>query len=197
MPSRHPRMGKCGNKAPRKICLKLPRESTSAVKFITTISVAAPVSKSSLKLSKHYQLVKAGLLRLLLSLHSGHRSIAECARIAFSCLRTLQASKISGIDFPDLQLENGMSVLIGKLVSLGLDDLAIKELRVLKRRLDSAEGSKRSSASKGAVTANAQTLSDMLDFGKAQFTGAKLGLVITTQLQILRLIDLFPEAKTC
>jgi separase len=119
---------------------------------------------------------------------SGHRSIAECARIAFSCLRTLQASKISGIDFPDLQLENGMSALIGKLVSLGLDDLAIKELRVLKRRLDSGEGSKKSSASKGAVTANAQPLPDMLDFGKAQFTGAKLGLVITTQLQILRLI---------
>jgi separase len=119
---------------------------------------------------------------------SGYRSIAECARVAFSCLRTLQASKIAGIEFPDLQLENGMSVLIGKFVSLGLDDLAIKELRILKRCLDPGDGSKKGVASKGSVATNPQTLSEMLDFGKAQFTGAKLGLVITTQLQILKLM---------
>jgi separase len=100
----------------------------------------------------------------------------------------LQASKIAGIDFPDLQLENGMSVLIGKLVSLGLDDLATKELRILKRRLESVDGSKKSSVPKASPTANAQTLPELLDFGKTQFTGARLGLVITTQLQILRLM---------
>ncbi|KAE9379236.1 hypothetical protein N431DRAFT_478299 [Stipitochalara longipes BDJ] len=119
---------------------------------------------------------------------SGHRSTAECARIAFSCLRTLQASKIAGIDLPELQLENGMSVLIGKLVSLGLDDLAIKELRILKRRLETSEGSTKSSASKGSTTTVNQSLPELLDFGKVQCTGAKLGLVITTQLQILRLM---------
>jgi separase len=118
---------------------------------------------------------------------SGCRSTAECARIAFSCLRTLQASKTAGLDFPDLQLENGMSVLIGKLVSLGLDDLAVKELRILKRRLDFGEVSN-TSAYKNVNSTNSQTLSELLDFGKVQCTGAKLGLVITTQLQILRLM---------
>ncbi|KAH7418438.1 cell division-associated protein-like protein bimb [Cadophora sp. MPI-SDFR-AT-0126] len=113
---------------------------------------------------------------------SGYRSIAECARIAFSCLRTLQAAKTSGVDLPPLQLENGMSVLIGKLVSLGLDDLAIKELRILKRRLDPGDGPKTGS------TKVAQTLAELLDFGRAEFSGAKLGLVITSQLQVLRLM---------
>ncbi|PVH87040.1 cell division-associated protein-like protein bimb [Cadophora sp. DSE1049] len=118
---------------------------------------------------------------------SGHRSVAECARIAFSCLRTLQAAKTPGVDLPPLQLENGMSVLVGKLVSLGLDDLATKELRILKRRLDPGDGAKTGSAKATAALA-AQTLAELLDFGKAEFTGAKLGLVITSQLQVLRLM---------
>ncbi|KAK0129619.1 hypothetical protein ONS96_000183 [Cadophora gregata f. sp. sojae] len=118
---------------------------------------------------------------------SGHRSVGECARIAFSCLRTLQAAKTPGVDLPPLQLENGMSVLVGKLVSLGLDDLAIKELRILKRRLDPVDGVKKGSA-KATTAPVAQTLAELLDFRKAEFTGAKLGLVITTQLQVLRLM---------
>ena len=81
-----------------------------------------------------------------------------------------------------------MSVLVGKLVSLGLDDLAIKEVRILKRRLEALDGSKRITGSKGPTATASQSLPELLDFGKAQFTGARLGLVITTQLQILRLI---------
>ncbi|KAI6709801.1 hypothetical protein JHW43_007660 [Diplocarpon mali] len=119
---------------------------------------------------------------------SGHRSVAECARIAFACLRTLQASKAPEIDLPPLQLENGMSALIGKLVSLGLDDLAIKELRILKRRLDPGDGQKRGLGAKANVTPLPQTLAELLDFGKAEFTGVKLRLVVTSQLQVLRLM---------
>ncbi|CZS93527.1 related to cell division-associated protein [Rhynchosporium graminicola] len=119
---------------------------------------------------------------------SGHRSVAECARIAFSCLRTLQAAKVPGVDLPPLQLENGMSVLVGKLVSLGLDDLAIKELRILKRRLDSGDGVKKILGTKPVTTSTIQTLAELLDYGKAEFSGAKLGLVITSQLQALRLM---------
>jgi separase len=116
---------------------------------------------------------------------SGHRSTAECARVAFACLRTLQAAKVSGVDLPPLQLENGMSILIGKLVTLGLDDLAIKELRILKRRLDPGDGKTKKAGN--AATAP-QTLDELLDFGKRGFTEAKLGLVITTQMHVLRLL---------
>ncbi|TVY71488.1 Separin, partial [Lachnellula suecica] len=117
---------------------------------------------------------------------SGHRSTAECARVAFACLRSLQASKIPGIDLPPLQLENGMSVLVGKLITLGLDDLATKELRILKKRLHTDEAPKRTS--KTTVTAAPQTLAELLDFGTATLTGIKLGLAISSQLHILRLM---------
>ncbi|KAL2074392.1 hypothetical protein VTL71DRAFT_8170 [Oculimacula yallundae] len=126
---------------------------------------------------------------------TGHRSVAECARAAFSCLRTLQAAKLPGIDLPPLQLENGMSVLVGKLVSLGLDDLAIKELRVLKRRLDTGDGGKKGPGTKPTTTSTVQTLAELLDFGKAEFSGAKLGLVITSQLQLLRLMTTCRKPK--
>jgi separase len=75
--------------------------------------------------------------------------------------------------------------MIGRLVSLGLDDLAMKELRILKRRLD-AEAPKK--AIKSNVAAATQTLAELLDFGNVQYTGAKRGLVVTTQLQVLRLM---------
>lgn len=126
---------------------------------------------------------------------SGHRSIAECARIAFSCLRTLQASKTPSVDLPPLQLENGMSVLVGKLVTLGLDDLAIKELRILKKRLDSRNGPKNPLGARGNATALSPSLAELLDFGKAEYTGPVLGLVITTQLQILRLMTTCRKPK--
>ncbi|TVY17118.1 Separin [Lachnellula arida] len=119
---------------------------------------------------------------------SGHRSTAECARLAFACLRALQAAKLPGIDLPPLQLENGMSVLIGKLITLGLDDLATKELRILKKRLHTEDAPKRTLTSKANVTAVPQTLAELLDFGNTKLIGAKLALVISSQLHILRLM---------
>lgn len=116
---------------------------------------------------------------------SGHRSTAECARVAFACLRNLQAGKTPGGDLPPLQLENGMSVLIGKLVALGLNDLAIKELRILKRRLEPGNNKMKKAGTAATIP---QTLDELLDFGRGEFTGGKLGLVITTQLQVLRLL---------
>ncbi|KAF8864117.1 hypothetical protein BDZ45DRAFT_797628 [Acephala macrosclerotiorum] len=123
--------------------------------------------------------------------NSTHRPMAECARVGFACLRTLQASKSPGMELPPLQLENGMSTLVGKLVSLGLDDLAVKELRILKRRLEAVESTKTAKsgpAPKTSTTSAAPTLASLLDFGNIVFTGAKLGLVVTTQLQVLRLM---------
>ncbi|KAJ5038400.1 uncharacterized protein L3040_007263 [Drepanopeziza brunnea f. sp. 'multigermtubi'] len=119
---------------------------------------------------------------------SGHRSVAECARVAFACLRNLQAAQVPGVDLPPFQLENGMSVLVGKMVALGLEDLAVKELRILKRRLYPGDGQKKGPAAKSNVAASSQTLAELLDFGTANFTGSKLGLVITSQLQTLRLM---------
>jgi separase len=125
------------------------------------------------------------------SCSTGVRSIAECARAGFACLRGLQASKTAGLNLPALQVENGMSVLIGKLLSLGIDDLAAKELRILKRRLDGENGyqAAKPPASKDISSSMVpQSLAELLDFGEIPDGGAKLGLIITTQLQVLRLI---------
>ncbi|KAL1901332.1 separin protein [Sporothrix stenoceras] len=57
----------------------------------------------------------------------------ECARVAFSTLRTLQETK--AVTLPELQLEAGMSSFVAKLLGLNMLDQACRELRVLKKRL--------------------------------------------------------------
>ena len=142
---------------------------------------------------------------------SGNRATAECARVAFACLRTLSISKTSGVELPPLQLESGMSVLIGKLLSLGLEDLALKEIRILKRRLDPEENLPKKGILKSVSSRTEEipirsgnskttssnitppTLPELLDFGKGSLSGGKLSLVITTQLQVLRLMVSSPK----
>jgi separase len=119
---------------------------------------------------------------------SVYRPSAECARVAFACLRALSSSTSEGVTLPPLQLENGMSVLVGKLVTLGLDDLAVKELRILKRRLETPDAPKKGLGSRPTTTPLSQTLAELLDFGEASLTGGKISLIITTQLQVLRLM---------
>lgn len=122
---------------------------------------------------------------------SGIRSTAECARLAFACLRALHTSKIPGVDLPALQLESGMSVLIGKLISLGLDDLAMKELVILKKWLDPVDAKPLKGGpvlKRNPPAPTPQPLAGLLEFREKSISGEKLGLVITTQLQVLRLI---------
>lgn len=124
---------------------------------------------------------------------------AECARVAFAALRSMEAQKDLETELPYLQLESGMSVLIGKLVALGLDDLAVRELRILKRRLDalsqSSKGELRSGQSKAgagqrAAAVEKETLADLLHFEADSSNEKVMRLIITTQLQILRLLAL-------
>ncbi|KAH8658674.1 peptidase family C50-domain-containing protein [Tricladium varicosporioides] len=128
---------------------------------------------------------------------SGYRPTAECARTAFACLRALQAANIPGIDLPPLQLESGMSVLVGKLLSLGMDDLAIKELRILKRRLD-AETVAGTMKGKQTIPITPPTLSELLDFSSVRQTlnMPKLGIAISTQLQALRVMASSKDIKS-
>ena len=84
-----------------------------------------------------------------------------------------------------------MSVLIGKLISLGLDDLALKELVVLKKRLDLEDEKapdQRASSKKIRPTPAPQTLAGLLEFKDKSLQGEKLGLVIATQIQVLRIM---------
>ncbi|KAI8285567.1 Separin [Colletotrichum sp. SAR11_240] len=119
----------------------------------------------------------------------------ECLRASFACLRALHSS--GAVPLPDLQLENGMSSFIAKLVGLGLQEHALKELNILKRRLD-ALGTSPKTKPKTTKAAAADTkikgLAELLDFGDAKFSGATLGVVISTQMHIFRLISLGKKA---
>lgn len=100
------------------------------------------------------------------------------------------------MDMPPLQLETGMSALIGRMIAVGLDDLALKELRILKRRLDSKPLAPIKAGVKARAAPNAgrdlvtgpsqQTLSELLDF-KGTPSSASLALIIAVQFHVLRL----------
>lgn len=137
----------------------------------------------------------------------GLRAQAECARIAFAALRSMQLHDGLGQDMPLLQLETGMSALIGKLIAVGFDDLATKELRILKRRLDRSvwvSAAKEESdlvflkknETDDAPSLSKEPLESLLSFNKPIDSGPLLPLVITSQLQALRLISTLGNSKT-
>ncbi|PZD35875.1 separin [Pyrenophora tritici-repentis] len=120
-------------------------------------------------------------------------AMAECARTAFAYLGTPEALKVLGKDSQELQYENGVLVLIGKLVALGLDNLAIKELRNLKKRLDRylirdagkeiARGGPQSTG-----TTEKDSLASLLDFAAIDSKSPAVPLVASFQSYTLRII---------
>jgi len=82
-----------------------------------------------------------------------------------------------------------MSVLIGKLIALGLDDLAVKELRILKRRLDTTNTALNQDKSKEQETRpEMETLASLLRFERAEAEGPELALMIGAQMHALKLV---------
>jgi separase len=115
----------------------------------------------------------------------------ECSRLAFSFLRSINTKQLGVKELPPFQLENGMLVLAGKLLALGLDSLAIKELRIVKGRLESA-GKAKPSAPPGKETL-AGLLQVTLDLDK---NPAALPLLITYQNLVLRVISASSKPAT-
>lgn len=120
---------------------------------------------------------------------TGLRAQAECARIAFASLRSLQA-RAEFSKAPHLQLESGMSALIARLITLKIDDLAVKELRILRRRLECSKKSANESAKEARSETSSEKLADMLKFSTPVTQGQCLILVVATQLQVLRILAL-------
>lgn len=83
-----------------------------------------------------------------------------------------------------------MSSLIGKLISLGLMEHAVKELRLLKKRLDELVGPSQKKVPKATAGASILSISDILDFGTIKAASCQvLNLVLTTQVQVLRVLS--------
>lgn len=115
----------------------------------------------------------------------------ECSRLAFSFLRSANTKQLGVKELPAFQLENGMLALAGKLLAHGLESSAIKELRIVKTRLE-AVGKAKSSG-----PPEKQTLAGLL-LVKADVVKipATLPLIITYQNLVLRVIALSSKSAT-
>lgn len=114
---------------------------------------------------------------------TGCLSTVECARVAFNTLRSLQHTAVT---LPELQLEAGMSSFVGKLINLGLMEHALKELRLLKKRLgELLESDKKATK----TTPSTLSLAEIMNFGDSKASAQVLNLMITTQIQVLRILS--------
>ena len=132
---------------------------------------------------------------------NGIRFQAECSRIGLACLRSLQATEALKARFSPLQLENGMSALIAKLLTLGYDELAVSELRILKRRIEALISNSNIAPSKVPSDPRKEKLKDdtnvqkdllpeLLKFDTTDVSGPLLGLITTSQIQVLKILGL-------
>lgn len=124
-------------------------------------------------------------------------AVAECARLGFSSLGAVDGQNLGIRALPKLQLETGMLSFVGMMLNLRLDALAVKELRSIKRRLESLQhvpARKRSTAPK---TAEHETLASLLrlnlDF---ELHPEAIPAAITYQLYVLRVITLSRKSAT-
>jgi separase len=119
------------------------------------------------------------------TISAGCLSTVECARVALSALRHLRVA--GKINLPQLQLELGMSSLVSKLLGLGLMEHAVKELRLLKQILDDLLSADKNTP-KPVPASSTFSLAELLEFRGARPSGQVLSLVISTQMQVLRIM---------
>jgi separase len=118
-------------------------------------------------------------------------AVGECSRLGFSFLRSANTKQLGVKDLPAFQLENGMLALAGKLLVHGLDSSAIKELRIVKGRLEAAGKAKISGLQEKETLAT--LLHVKIDATKCP---AILPLVITYQSLVLRVIASASKSAT-
>ena len=132
--------------------------------------------------------------------HAGLLALAYCAREAFSYLRSQEPPATLGTKNTNMQLESGMSALIGKLIALDLDELAIKELRILKGRLrdrlidsrpdlrSTTKADKRPLRQDSSLPMEKDVLANVLEFEQLGEDEQWLDLASTAQIQALKLM---------
>lgn len=132
---------------------------------------------------------------------NGVSAVGECARLSLSCLRLLKSESGTGGQgdgLPNMQLEQGACILAGRLLGLGLNDMAYKELRGLKRRIQqylddlasgSKKGGKRDARDGEAEETAKERMSDLLSFSNISNARSVHGLLVSFQSNALRLIS--------
>jgi len=124
---------------------------------------------------------------------SGLLALAECACASFSALRKLRPKNNPKPDTSELQVENGVSALIGKLIALGFHDLAMRELVLLKKSLDGAEPAAIDSVRHTAEEWHVEALPDLFRCSGKAATGLHLPISVAIQFHALRIIAARPS----
>ena len=134
-------------------------------------------------------------------LDKGTYSVAECARISLATLRALKNER-GKEESLNMQLEQGVCVLVGKLISLGLGEMAYKELRTLKKRIEQHLDMKRTGKNLGDARkiSNEETgrerMSDLITFSNIANAQSLHSLLVSYQANAMRLIAFERKAST-
>ncbi|KAL4883011.1 Separin [Aspergillus karnatakaensis] len=164
---------------------------SEAVKVATTISKEQKKNASPVKRGTKSQRSATGQAEEKKEADNGVFAVAECARFSLASLRMLKAEQGQGDGMPNMQLEQGAVVLAGRLLALGLNDSAYKELRGLKRRIQSYLDGPVTGKTKEARDAEEEPkerMSDLLSFSNLANARSVLGLLVSFQSNALRLI---------
>lgn len=124
---------------------------------------------------------------------SGLLALAECACTCFSALRRLRPKSNSKPDASGLQVENGVSALIGKLIALGFHDLAMRELLLLKKSLDGAESAAIDNTCHTTKEWHVEALPELFRCSGKAVTGLHLSMLVAIQFHALRIIAARPS----
>jgi separase len=128
----------------------------------------------------------------------GLSSLAECACLALSSLRDLRSSGAESDKQFNVQLEQGLCVLIGKLLAIGLSDLAIRELRRLKERIQAriGKGGRKRVKIKGTQEEKDEPLEELIQTGPIPATSNCHQLLISFNAHVLRTVEVERNPST-
>ncbi|KAF7712215.1 Separin [Penicillium ucsense] len=132
----------------------------------------------------------------------GAAATAECARLALATLRALKTETQSSNDYPNMQLEQGACILAGKMITLGLNEMACKELRALKRRIQQYLDARAVGERTGSTKDNAEEdtgkerMSDLLTFSNIAHAESVYSLLVPYHANVMRLLAADRKSST-
>lgn len=117
--------------------------------------------------------------------------VAECAMLSLETLRSIRISE-GTFDPNNLHLGQGINILVGKLLILGLQDLAVKGLWMLKSTLLVAIEAERTKRTNGFerkyLTSHNASLESLLEFQALPENGSLLQLMVSFQSYALKVL---------
>ncbi|SMR51534.1 unnamed protein product [Zymoseptoria tritici ST99CH_3D1] len=118
------------------------------------------------------------------------KAVSDCAHLAFSYLRSVDINKLNVKPLLRNQLENGMLSLAGRMINAGLDSLAVKELRIIKRLLEqSSNAVAKQGRTAKTKTNDPETMASLLRFDLDLASRPDLlPMVVTFHLHLLRIL---------